>query len=501
MKTLNHKIEFGDFQTPENLVELIVEFLVQKNISPDIIIEPTCGIGNILLAVNKALHPKKTIGIEINKNYVEYLSEKINSNDYIEIVNADIFQFLNELPARVNVNKIILLVGNPPWVTNSKISNINGENLPIKKNIKKLRGIEAITGKSNFDIAEFILMRLIELFYKHKSYFVFLCKTIVARNLLKFCWDKSIYYNEAAIYPIDAAKYFNAFVDSCLFFIDFSSQKNNQTCDIYDSLEKQNLLKKHGYYCKKLIVDIDNFKSHNFFGKSDYVWRNGVKHDCAKVMELIIKPEGLINGYQEIVKIEEDLLYPLFKSSDLFKPDVKLRKKVIITQKNVGDDTSYIQKYYPKTWRYLENHQEDFILRKSSVYKNKPKYSIFSIGDYSFMPFKIAISGLYKKINFKLLSPYENKSVLLDDTCNFISCETQEEAEFIYNLLLSEETLAYLNSLIFWDSKRPITTEILNSINLQKIAASLNLKDDYDFFVAKNSSTLKTYIYQKTLFN
>ena len=38
----NNKIEFGDFQTPI-LAEKMVSILLELNVNPQIIIEPTCG--------------------------------------------------------------------------------------------------------------------------------------------------------------------------------------------------------------------------------------------------------------------------------------------------------------------------------------------------------------------------------------------------------------------------------------------------------------------------
>ena len=61
-----------------------------------------------------------------------------------------------------------------------------------------------------------------------------------------------------------------------------------------------------------------------------------------------------------------------------------IEKLVLITQKSVGEDTSIIQDKAPKTWQYLLEHEEYLKNRKSSIYKNKPPYSIFGVGSYSF---------------------------------------------------------------------------------------------------------------------
>jgi len=44
---------------------------------------------------------------------------------------------------------------------------MRSENLPKKSNFQGLRGLDARTGKSNFDIAEWMLIRLIEALPRH----------------------------------------------------------------------------------------------------------------------------------------------------------------------------------------------------------------------------------------------------------------------------------------------------------------------------------------------
>jgi hypothetical protein len=496
----NNKIEFGDFQTPAILAEKMVSILLELNVNPQIIIEPTCGTGEILFEATKRFKAEKSIGIEINPEYVSISENKANTHNNIQIINADIFQSYKAIIPSDNLSKSILFIGNPPWVTNSGIGTIEGSNLPNKSNIKGLRGIDAITGKSNFDIAEYILLKLIEQYNQINSIFAFLCKTIVARNILKHLWNNGIKYKNSSIYPIDTLKYFNASADACFFIIDFRKKVENKTCDVYKSIDDKVLSTVYGYYSSLIIKNINEFKSHNYFGKSDYTWRNGLKHDCSKVMELTIRNNKIYNGFDEEVDVETDLIYPFLKSSDLPKEQMNIRKYVIVTQHYVGEETNNIKYNYPKLWNYLERHSEFLDSRKSSIYKNKPRFSIFSIGEYSFSPYKIAISGLYKKIAFKKIGMYENKPIMVDDTCNFIPCFSQNEADLIYNLLTSDESYAYLNSVIFWDSKRPITTEILNNIDLRKIASNKGIDNSYNTLCYNNKIIKKDDVMQPTLF-
>jgi hypothetical protein len=499
-KQLARKKEFGDFQTPVELSGLMVDIINENGAYPNIIIEPTCGIGNILLTAYDLFQPQKAIGIEINNTYCKNVLEKSNGNKNIVIVNGDIFISIDIIRKEINDKDICLFIGNPPWVTNAELGSIKSTNIPRKSNIKNLRGIEAITGKSNFDITEYIIIRLIEEFNQQKSVFAFLCKTSVARSILKYCWNNSIYYREASIFPFDSKKYFDVAVDACYFVIDATEKRKVVECRVFDSVEKRNYKSTIGLYRNTMIVNIDTFISHNYLGRSDYTWRNGIKHDCSKVMEFDIVDYSYVNGYGETVDIEDDLLYPLLKSSDIANGTVAIRKKVLVTQKKVGEKTEYIQYKYPRTWQYLNDHANDFIKRKSSIYKNKPNFSIFSIGDYSFYPFKIAISGLYKKINFKLVYPADGKPVMVDDTCNFISCKNESEAHIVFSLLTDERTRLFLESIIFWDSKRPITTEILNSIDLKKIADENYLHDNYAILAGYNQMIQKENVIQADLF-
>jgi hypothetical protein len=155
------------------------------------------------------------------------------------------------------------------------------------------------------------------------------------------------------------------------------------------------------------------------------------------------------------------------------------RKLVLITQKSVGDDTSIIQDKAPKTWQYLLTYDEYLSARKSSIYKNKPPYSIFGVGSYSFKNWKIAISGLYKRLKFYLISPLDGKSVMFDDTVNFLSFETEEEAKFIFGLITSNPSMEFLDSMIFWDEKRPITIDILKRLSLKAVAKELRVLESY----------------------
>jgi len=201
------------------------------------------------------------------------------------------------------------------------------------------------------------------------------------------------------------------------------------------------------------------------------MWRQGIKHDCSSIMEFDRENGHFINGLQHKVNLEEDLVYGLLKSSDLKETVIdKTRKFTIITQKKVGQDTSFIKKEFPKTFTYLYKNKSQFDLRKSSIYNNKPDYSIFGIGDYSFTPFKVAISGLYKNYSFNLVLPQNDKPIMLDDTCYLLGFDNLEFAAYTLILLNSEKSKELLQAITFSDAKRTFTKDILMRIDLLKLA-------------------------------
>lgn len=122
-------------------------------------------------------------------------------------------------------------------------------------------------------------------------------------------------------------------------------------------------------------------------------------------------------------------------------------------------------------------HQENFEARKSSIYNNKPKFSIFGIGDYSFKPYKVAISGLYKTFHFTLILPQDNKPVMLDDTCYLIGFDKIEFAAYSLILLNSNTTMQFLQSVTFADAKRTFTKDVLMRIDLLELAKNIKRAD------------------------
>ncbi|MCL4260877.1 MAG: hypothetical protein KJZ52_09650, partial [Anaerolineales bacterium] len=265
-----------------------------------------------------------------------------------------------------------------------------------------------------------------------------------------------------------AKKYFDASVEACLLVCEFRENSQNYDYDVYESLESKTS-QRVGHRNGLTIRDLDTFEKFGaLYGNSELKWRSGVKHDCSEVMELKKQDDALVNGAGELVDIEPAYVYPLLKGSDVANNRIKSTNRfVIVPQKTVGEPTNSIKRLAPKTWKYLENHAEYLDNRKSRIYRDNPRFSIFGVGSYTFSPYKIAICGLYKTLDFRLVGELNDKPVVFDDTVYFLSFGTEEEARKVLYTLLSRNVQDFFSSMIFWDEKRPIKTGILNRLNLQ----------------------------------
>lgn len=472
------KVELGDFQTPPALVAEILKCLGNNNRNYERVFEPTCGRGNFisgLLALDRI--PKEIQAIEFDKEYFQaakIIAENADSTRVV-IQQAKIFDLdLGHL--KWNAEGNLLIIGNPPWVTNSQLGRLESNNLPVKSNFKGLKGIEALTGNSNFDITEYIWIKLIQELVCEKPTIALLCKTSVARNVLQFAFDAQLKISNASIRSIDAKKWFKASVSACLFCLDVGADKPSYQVDVYPNLSASKPESTIGIVDNKLVADVKAYRKSAFLnGSSSLTWRQGLKHDAASVMELTCISEGVFqNKFKEIVDIESDYIYPLVKSTDLFHGRIDSNRGVIVTQKKIGEDTRILQQSAPRLWQYLKSHSQQFVKRKSSIYKNKPPFSIFGIGDYSFSLYKVAISGLHKQPRFRIIHPINNRPVMLDDTCYFLPCNSIESAILLGCLFNSDICLDFIKSITFLDAKRPITKKLLQSIDLDALLKSIS---------------------------
>ncbi len=496
------RITYGDWQTNMDLATKACRVLRDKGCRPSVIIEPTCGLGNFILAALDVFHDsvEMVICIDINPDYIRHVQSVLENVRFGNIekhfVCKSIFDVqFSELPEWGD--REVLAIGNPPWVTNSQLGAIEGDNIPLKSNFKNLRGIDAMTGGGNFDIAESVLLHLFRLLAHAKANFAFLVKTSVARCIVRdreSSYAKSLNFCQ---YNFDAKREFGVSVSACLFIALRRQGKfvsECKVCEVNSLYGDNHVYPSYGWVGDCFTSDVTAYKASRLLeGECQLEWRSGIKHDCSQVMEMTDDGGVLRNASGQVVDVECDVVFPLVKGSALKGWVISQTNRfVLVPQKTASDDMADMPLTHPKSYNYLLANAALLDNRKSSIYRRRPRFSIFGIGEYSFKPYKVAVAGLYKNAQFSLVEPIYGKPVMLDDTCYMIGLDNRQAADVICRVLNGSRVQSFLKSIIFPDSKRTVCKSSLMRIDLCR-ALSLALADgvisqsEYDCAVAAMS--------------
>lgn len=474
------RIEFGDFQTPPALARQVVDLLRSKGLVPGSVLEPTCGLGAFVEASLEGFDGSTVVAVDINADYVRKTAGLERLPFTRDRLRCRVANFFSEDWSDTirSLAGPVLIIGNPPWVTASGLGAIGSTNTPEKSNFQHRRGLDALTGKSNFDVAEWMLLKLLAAGAANRSDIVLamLVKTSVARRVLSHLWATGVPV-ETAMYRFDATAHFGVSADACLFYCKLGTKQSTE-CPVAHLDNPSVTFGQVGWRDGALVSDVTAYdRNRSLLNRSSEIpwgrWRSGVKHDCSAIMELERRDnDAFVNGLGEHVVLEAEYVYPLLKSTDLAHGRCSaVRKWLLITQGRPGEDTSVIAARAPMTWAYLRAHGQQLDNRRSSIYRNRPRFSVFGVGPYTFQPWKVAISGLHKKLEFHVVGPVEARPVVFDDTCYHLAFETPETATLVAELLNDDGSRELLTSLIFWDAKRPITTDVLHRLDLSKVAA------------------------------
>jgi hypothetical protein len=467
--------EFGDFQTPPDLADAVLRAIGAGRGRWTRAIEPTCGGGSFIAALLRLPAPPREIrGIEIQPAHAEAarrVAAAAPAGVSAEIIEADIFRLDLARSLRWSSGGPLLVLGNPPWVTSAELGALGSSNLPPKSNLKGLRGIDALTGESNFDLAESVWLKLIRELAGETATIALLSKVSVARNVLAFCARESIPVEEAAIRRIDARRWFGAAVDACLFSVEMRPGAGRYEAAVYPDLEAERSGSRMGFAGGEPVEDLEAHGRARFAdGRCPFEWRQGLKHDAAAIFELAGDGVRLRNGFGEEVDVEAHRLFPLLKCTDLHRQERPFpRRWVIVPQWRIGEDTARLEAEAPRLWRYLLRHRDRLDARRSSIYRGHPPFSVFGVGEYTFASWKVAVSGLHLGPRFRPIGPAGGRPVILDDTCYFIPAGSARRAALIAALLEAPATRDLIAALSPRGAKRPVTKKLLRRIDLRAI--------------------------------
>lgn len=279
---MNRERAHGDYQTPLALARQVCSYLYEVlGLRPCAILEPTCGVGHLLEA-SRVFGAAHYLGIELNADYVGQARAALGADERVRIVQGDILS--TDVRALLGNTESVLILGNPPWVNRATRGALGAAQCATASaRSLGLRGIEALTGASNFDLSLPIMLKLAQDFSGSSAVMAMLCKTSTARTL--FCELKrlGVDFARCTLLEFDAKKHFGVATGACLLVLDLRGAGAN-SCELYHLDRPQELvgcleyvngtLRPHGASA--------SFEAELVGGAQ--AWRSGLKHDCARVM-------------------------------------------------------------------------------------------------------------------------------------------------------------------------------------------------------------------------
>lgn len=189
-----------------------------------------------------------------------------------------------------------------------------------------------------------------------------------------------------------------------------------------------------------------------------------------------IKIQNLGNKGKKKIKvstkvIETDLIYPLIKPKDTKRWGIDSYQYMIVPHQKAGENNeSFLRVKLPKSYAFLSSFKKELATRKSKWFYggDKPFYSLFGIGDYTFEKYKIVWCCMSYKPDFSVVSKVKDekigvKTYIPDNTIGYLSVKTSDEAHYICSILNSDKVKA-LFALRSSKSKWGISIDMVNKV-------------------------------------
>jgi hypothetical protein len=175
--------------------------------------------------------------------------------------------------------------------------------------------------------------------------------------------------------------------------------------------------------------------------------------------------------------IEADLLYPLIRGRDLGRYSLSTESWYqIIPNSHYGstlDEESFAD-LYPLTYSYFKNY-EDLLLSRSSYkryQKHLPFYVIYCVGEYTFMPYRVAWMEQQDPYNFRATVVSErsasiipNKLLIPDHKLYFASLSSESESHYLCGFLNAPPIRIWLGGFLLG---KQIATSIFEYMKVPK---------------------------------
>lgn len=209
----------------------------------------------------------------------------------------------------------------------------------------------------------------------------------------------------------------------------------------------------------------------------------------------ILLINNLFNVGKKIVErieceIEEELVYPLLRWSDMKKWTYSINDCIIIPQDpktRMGIDEKMLIEDLPMTYKYLKNFEDILWTRKSKtiidIMKKSAFYAIFSIGAHSFSKYKVCWQTMGEKLRSTVVESSDlnnllstEKSIVPQHTIVFIPVNEFDEAHYLCSML--NNSISDLIARSYSMGKSFGNPHLMNHIPIPKYKSEFTLHKD-----------------------
>jgi len=206
-------------------------------------------------------------------------------------------------------------------------------------------------------------------------------------------------------------------------------------------------------------------------GANVYQARRGAETDpygvfLIEVIQVLVNGDLLVRNLSDIgkkkvqeveEKIEQDLIYPAVRGSDIDRWRANPKIYVLMIQdpnKREPYPESLMKKEYPRTYSYLIRFKQEFLSRGSKSTRQLAErtafYAMFGIGPYTIAPYKVAWKGLANDIVAAVISQTKTdfgyKIVIPLKTTSFFATKNETEAHYLCALINSTPVREFIKS-------------------------------------------------------
>ncbi|MEO0070703.1 MAG: hypothetical protein ABIK39_01260, partial [candidate division WOR-3 bacterium] len=436
--------------------------------------------------------------------------EKIVEHFYTEILelererkNGIWARFLKNTFAPMVAGKFDYVVGNPPWVRWDYLSQeYRNATLQLWKNygLFSLKGFQTRLGGGKKDFSMLFLYASVDYYLKEGSKLGFLITQEVFKSkgagegFRRFQINDKEYLKVLKAHDLVSVKPFEGAANKTAVIILKKGERTKYPLPYYVWTRKRGvgkiatdksyndaitLLQKRKYFAKPIGSSVGAWQTQplaltklsKIEGKNNYVAHSGAYISpygvfWLKIKQVLLRGNLLIEnlperGKTKILKVEEiieqDLVYPGLRGSDIKRWGVNIEIYVLLTQdptKRQPYPDNQMKEKWPRTYSYLTKFKGVLQTRASKALRDLAEktsfYAVFGVANYTLGHYKVVwkrmASDLIAAVVSHIKTPFGYKTIIPFETTAFFATNSKSEAHYLCAIINSNPVREFIKS-------------------------------------------------------